>query len=144
MQKANLYEAILLVNRGIDETVRGLERLKRLKGSRLNPEYLDERLVLFEEQRARLNGYFCNNIENGEDHDADLFEQRYREYREENLDEIQVYRDVAVVEQRRRVEGSAPKVRFLTDEEQGEWERQYPKAFRDAEDEARGDTARRP
>jgi hypothetical protein len=47
MQKANLYEAILLVNRGIDEAVHGLERLKRLKGSRLDPDYLDERLVLF-------------------------------------------------------------------------------------------------
>ena len=31
MQKAHLYEAILLVNRGVDEAVRGLERLKRAK-----------------------------------------------------------------------------------------------------------------
>jgi hypothetical protein len=143
MQKANLYEAILLVNRGIDETVRGLERLKRFRGSRLSPEYLDERLVLFEEQRARLNAYFCNNIETGEVHDAALFEERYREYREEILDEVQVYRDVAVMEQRRRVEGSAPKVRFLTQEEQREWERQYPKAPQDVPDEAQSDTARR-
>ena len=35
MQKAHLYEAILLVNRGIDEAVRGLERLKRAKDSGL-------------------------------------------------------------------------------------------------------------
>ena len=33
MQKAHLYEAILLVNRGVDEAVRGLERLKRAKDS---------------------------------------------------------------------------------------------------------------
>ena len=31
MQKAHLYEAILLVNRGVDEAVRGLERLKRAR-----------------------------------------------------------------------------------------------------------------
>jgi hypothetical protein len=100
-------------------------------------------LVLFEEQRARLNGYFCNNIENGEEHDADMFEQRYREYREETLDEIRIYRDVAVVEQRRRVDGSAPKVRFLSEEEQREWELQYLNEPRGAETEARCDTARR-
>lgn len=35
MQKAHLYEAILLVNRGIDDAVRGLERLKRAKDSGL-------------------------------------------------------------------------------------------------------------
>ena len=36
MQKAHLYEAILLVNRGIDDAVRGLEWLKRAKDSGLN------------------------------------------------------------------------------------------------------------
>ena len=66
MQKAHLYEAILLVNRGIDEAVHGLERLKRAKEPNLSSEYFDERLALFEEQRARLNGYFCNRVENGE------------------------------------------------------------------------------
>ena len=40
---------------------------------------------------------------------------------------MQVYRDVQVIEDRRRVEGKPPKVRFLTQEEQLEWERQYPK-----------------
>ncbi len=35
MQKAHLYEAILLVNRGIDQAVQGLERLKRVKDSGL-------------------------------------------------------------------------------------------------------------
>ena len=31
MRKAHLYEAIFLVNQGIDQTVRGLARLKRLQ-----------------------------------------------------------------------------------------------------------------
>lgn len=136
MQKAHLYEAILLVNRGIDEAVHGLERLKRVKDSRLDPEYFDERLVLFEEQRARVNGYFCDNIENGEEHDAAVFEERYREYRKETLDEVRVYRDVQAVEDHRRVEGKPPKVRFLTGEEQRQWERQDQKPPGDVEGEA--------
>jgi hypothetical protein len=34
MQKAHLYEAILLVNRGVDEAVRGLERLTGARAGR--------------------------------------------------------------------------------------------------------------
>jgi len=45
---------------------------------------------------------------------------------------VQVYRDVAVLEDRRRIEGKPPKVRFFTPEEQREWERQYPEAPGDA------------
>lgn len=127
MQKAHLYEAILLVNRGIDEAVHGLERLIRLKDSRLDLGYFDERLVLFEGQRARLNAYFCNNVENGEEHDAARFEKRSSEFRKATLDEVQVYRDVQAVEQQRRSDGKPPKVRFLSHDEQREWERQYPK-----------------
>ena len=32
MQKAHLYEAIFLVNQGVDQTVRGLARLKKAAG----------------------------------------------------------------------------------------------------------------
>ena len=127
MQKAHLYEAILLVNRGIDEAVHGLERLKRFKDSRLLPEYFDERVALFEEQRARVNVYFCNNIESGEEHDADRFQKRYDEYRKAMLDEVQVYRDVQAIEDRRRIQGNPPMVRFLSDTERGDWELQHPK-----------------
>ena len=122
MEKAHLYEAILLVNQGIDEAVHGLERLKRIKDSHLQPAYFDQRLVLLEEQRARLNAFFCNHIEQGEELDAARFEERCREYRKAMLDEVQVYEDVRAVEECRRVEGKPPKVRFLTEDEQGEWE----------------------
>ncbi len=128
MQKAHLYEAILLVNRGVDDAVRGLERLKRAKDSGLKPSYFDEKATLFEVHRAALNGYFCNNIESGENRDAVRFEKRHREYEKDNLDEVQVYQDLLDVEERRRREGKAPKVRFFTQEEQREWERQYPKS----------------
>jgi len=126
MQKAHLYEAILLVNRGVDEAVRGIERLKRVKDSQLDSSCFDEELVLFEDHRARLNSYFCSTLQRTEQQDSVRFETRHREYDKNTLDEVQVYRDVQVLEDRRRVEGKPPKVRFFTVEEQLEWERQYP------------------
>jgi hypothetical protein len=127
MQKAHLYEAILLVNRGIDDAVRGLERLKRAKDSGLNPAYFDEKLTLFEVHRALLNSYFCNNVEGIELRDEARFAKRHREHEKRMLDEVQVYQDVQATEENRRLEGKAPRVRFLSSEEQQAFERQYPK-----------------
>jgi hypothetical protein len=127
MQKAHLYEAILLVNRGIDDAVRGLEWLKRAKDSGLNPAYFDEKLTLFEVHRAALNGSFCNNIESGENRDEARLAKRHREHEKRILDEVQVYQDVQTVEESRRIEGKAPRVRFFSSDEQREWERQYQK-----------------
>jgi hypothetical protein len=135
MQKAHLYEAILLVNRGVDEAVRGLERLKRAKDSQLNSSCFDAELVVFEDHRARLNSYFCTALQHSELQDSARFGTRHREHEKNTLDEVQVYRDVQVVEDRRRGEGKPPKVRFFTPEEQREWERQYPKPPGDAESE---------
>ncbi len=132
MQKASLYEAIFWVNRGIDEAVRGLERLKRVKDSGLSPAYFDEKLTLFEIHRALLNASFCNNVESCEVRDEARFDKRHGEYRKQALDEVQVYQDVQAVEERRRVEGQAPKIRFLSGEEQREWERQRPKSPNDS------------
>jgi hypothetical protein len=131
MQKAHLYDAILLVNRGIDEAVQGLERLKRAKDSGLDPACFEEKLTLFEIHRASLNSYFCNNVCRCEDRDVARFEQKHREYEKEALDEIQVYRDLQAVEERRRIEGKPPKVRFFSEQEQQEWERRYPQPAED-------------
>ena len=144
MQKAHLYEAILLVNRGLDEAVQGLERLKRARNLGLDPACFDEKVTLFETHRASINSYFCNNVARSEDRDVARFEQKHREYEETALDEIQVYRDLQAVEDRRRIEGKLPKVRFLTDEEQREWERQYPKPVVEAEAEAHPEPGREP
>ena len=135
MQKAHLYEAILLVNRGVDEAVRGLESLKRAKDTQLDSSCFDEELVVFEDHRARLNSYFCSVLQQSELEDSARFQARYREYEKNTLDEVQVYHDVRVVEDRRRVEGRSPKVRFFTPEEQRQWERQYPQASADVESE---------
>jgi hypothetical protein len=126
MQKAHLYEAILLVNRGIDAAVQGLERLKRAKYSGLDAACFDEKLTLFEIHRASLNSYFCNNVGRNEDLDLVQFEKKHHEFEKNALDEVQLYRDLRVVEERRRMEGKPPKVRFFTPEEQRGWERQYP------------------
>jgi hypothetical protein len=134
--KAHLYEAILLVNRGIDDAVRGLERLKRAKNSGLKPGYLDEKLTLFEMHRALLNSFFCNNVEGSELRDEAHFAKRHREHEKRMLDEVQVYRDVQAMEESRRLEGKAPKVRFFSSDEQQAWERQYPKPRIDAGNEA--------
>jgi hypothetical protein len=131
MEKAQLYEAILSLNRGIDEAVQGLERLKRAKDSGLDPACFEEKAMLFEIHRASLNSYFCNNVGRREDRDVSRFEQKHREYEKEALDEVQVYRDLQAVEERRRIEGKSPKVRFLTAHEQQEWERHYPKPAED-------------
>ena len=61
MQKAHLYKAILLINREIDDAVRGLERLKRSKDSGLTARYIRE-VDLFEMHRALFNGFFCNTV----------------------------------------------------------------------------------
>lgn len=125
MQKAHSYEAILLVNHGLDEAIQGLKRLKRARNLGLDAACFDEKVTLFELHRASLNSYFCSHIGRKEDQDAAQFEREHREYEKKNLDEVQVYRDLRAVEERRRIEGKPPKVRFLTDEEQWEWERQY-------------------
>src|ERR1700678_3930452 len=127
MQKAHLSEAMLLVNRGLDEAVQGLERLKRAKDSGLDAACFDEKVTLFEIHRASLNSYFCNNVGRKEDLDTARFARRHREHEKDALDEVQVYQDLRAVEERRRIEGKPPKVRFFTEEEQREWERQYLK-----------------
>jgi len=127
MQKAHLYDAILLINRGIDDAVRGVERLKRAQDSGLKLGYLDEKLTLFEMHRALLNSYFCNNVESSELRDEARFAKRHREHEKRMLDEVQVYQDVLAMEENRRLEGKPPKVKFMSEGEQREWQRQYPK-----------------
>jgi hypothetical protein len=127
MQKAYLCEAILLVNRGIDDAVRGLERLKRARDSGLNPAYFDEKLTQFGAHPALLNSCFCNNVEGSELRDEARFAERHREHETRMLDQVQVYQDVQAIEESRRLEGRAPKVRFLSSKEQQTWKREYPK-----------------
>jgi hypothetical protein len=119
MQKAHLYEAIFLFNHGMDEAVRGLERLKRAPD--LDAATVDRTRVLFEGERADMNTHFCNNIEGAESSDASNFDKRVREIEKDTLDAVKVYEDVQFIEERRRKEGQPPVVRFLTSAEQKRW-----------------------
>jgi hypothetical protein len=121
MQKAHLYEAIFLFNHGMDEAVRGLERLKRAPD--LDAATVDRTRVLFEAERADMNNHFCNHIEGAEGSDASNFDKRVKEIEKETLDAVKVYEDVQFIEERRRQEGKPPVVRFLTPAEQKRWKR---------------------
>ncbi len=70
---------------------------------------------------------FCNNIQKFENRDDVCLYWLHREYEKIALDEVQVYRDVQAIEERRRLEGRSPKVRFLSSEEQRAWEGLYSK-----------------
>ena len=144
MQKAHLHEAILFVDRGLDEAVHGLERLKRARDSHLNATCFDEELVVLEDHRARLNPYFCSALQQTESRDWVRSEARYLEYKKRTLDDVQDYRDVRILEDRRRVEGESPKFRFVTLEQQHEWERQYPQPGGDAEGKPHAGGGQRP
>jgi len=120
MQKGSLYEAIFIVNRGIDDAVSALELLKCDRGAKdagLSSAFLDQKLIEFEMHRASLNGYFANHLDSAEEAEAAELHKRYQQYRRKDLDEVQVYRDVELVEERRWMEGKGPRVRFLNKEE---------------------------
>lgn len=73
MQKAHLYEAISLLNRGVDEAVRGLERLKRAPG--VAEGTYRATVTTLELTRAQVNLRFFADMEQAEKRDAVRYEQ---------------------------------------------------------------------
>lgn len=74
MQKAHLYEAIFLVNQGIDQTVRGLARLKKAAG--ITEEIYGDTLATLEHSRAQINVQFLADMEQAERRDAERYDRR--------------------------------------------------------------------
>jgi hypothetical protein len=74
MQKAHLYEAISLLNHGVDEAVRGLERLKRAPG--ITEGIYRATVTTLEHTRAQVNLRFLADMEQAEKRDAARYEQR--------------------------------------------------------------------
>jgi len=74
MQKAHLYEAISLLNHGMDEAVRGLERLKKAPG--VAEGIYRATLATLEHTRAQVNLRFLADMEQTEKRDAARYEQR--------------------------------------------------------------------
>ncbi len=64
MQKAHLFEALLMVNQGIDSAVQGLQRLK--KKSELLQEPFAETVARWESDRVLVNGQFFSAMETEE------------------------------------------------------------------------------
>jgi hypothetical protein len=64
MLKAHLFEALYLVNQGVDEAVRGLERLKR--SADFNEDVYGEALAKLESRRAHVNLRFFDDMQVGE------------------------------------------------------------------------------
>jgi hypothetical protein len=74
MQKAHLYEAVFLVNQGIDQTVRGLARLKKAAG--ISEEIYGDTLATLEHTRAQVNLQFLADMQQVEKRDEAHYEQR--------------------------------------------------------------------
>jgi hypothetical protein len=69
MQKAHLFEALLMVNQGIDHAVQGLQRLK--KKSELLQEPYGEAIGRLESDRKQWNLRFFAAIETSQQSDAE-------------------------------------------------------------------------
>jgi len=74
MQKAHLYEAIFLVNQGVDQTVRGLARLKKAAG--IGEKVYGDTLATLEHARPQVNVQFLAEIEQAERPDAERHDRR--------------------------------------------------------------------
>jgi hypothetical protein len=73
MQKAHLYEAIFLVNQGVDQAVRGLERLKKAPG--FAEDLYRDTLARLEHVRAQMNLEYFADVEQAEKRDATRHER---------------------------------------------------------------------
>jgi hypothetical protein len=72
MRKAHLFEALYLVNQGVDEAVRGLERLKRTAD--FQEKVYADALAKLESRRAHVNLQFFDDMQAGEQRDASHFQ----------------------------------------------------------------------
>jgi hypothetical protein len=112
MQKAHLYEALYLVNRGIDEAVRGVQRLK--KAPHAFREVYYKSVAGLERRRALINGQFMHEMSGEEEDNASFFEEEFNRWLSDDpLDNEEIYKLVRFVEDQRKKMGEAPLVQFL-------------------------------
>ena len=74
MKKAHLFEALYFVNQGVDEAVRGLERLKRTAD--FEEEAYGDALARLESRHAHVNMQLFDEMRNGERSDTTRFERQ--------------------------------------------------------------------
>jgi hypothetical protein len=112
MRKAHLFEALFLVNRGIDEAVCGVQRLKKAPGMFM--ESYDESLAELEWRRALVNMQFITDVRKREEADVTRFENEYDLYASGGpLDHDEICKLMRIVEDERQAQGKPPMVQFL-------------------------------
>src|ERR1700747_1471700 len=112
MEKAHLYEALFLVNHGIDEAVRGVQRLK--KSPQLFMETYHKSMAGLERRRSRINLQFMLEMRKLEEDDESRFEEEYNVWlSDEPLTNDEICELMRVVERERKQEGKPPLVHFL-------------------------------
>jgi hypothetical protein len=113
MQKAHLYEALYLVNHGVDEAVRGVQRLK--KAPHAFKEVYYKSVAGLERRRALINGQFMHEMAGEEEDNASFFEEEFNRWLSDDpLDNEEIYKLVRFLEDQRKKLGEPPLVQFLS------------------------------
>jgi hypothetical protein len=112
MEKAHLYEALYLVNHGIDEAVRGVQRLK--KSPKLFMETYHKSMAGLERRRSIINLQFMLEMREVEEDDESRFEEEFNVWlSDEPLTNDEICQLMRTVERERKLEGKPPLVQFL-------------------------------
>jgi len=112
MEKAHLYEALYLVNHGIDEAVRGVQRLK--KSPKLFMEAYHKSMAGLERRRSIINLQFMLEMHKLEEDDESRFEEEFNVWlSDEPLTNDEICQLMRTVERERKLEGKPPLVQFL-------------------------------
>lgn len=112
MEKAHLYEALYLVNHGIDEAVRGVQRLK--KSPKLFMETYHKSMAGLERRRSIINLQFMLEMRKLEEFDEAYFEEEFNRWlSDEPLTNDEIFQLMRQVERQRKLEGKPPLVQFL-------------------------------
>ena len=108
-----MYEALYLVNHGIDEAVRGVQRLK--KCPKLFMETYHKSMAGLERRRAIINLQFMLEMRKLEEDDESHFEEEFNVWlSDEPLTNEEICDLMREVERQRKQEGKLPLVQFLT------------------------------
>jgi len=112
MEKAHLYEALYLVNHGIDEAVRGVRHLK--KSPQLFMETYHKSMAGLERRRSMINLQFMLEMRKLEEDDESRFEEKFNVWlSDEPLTNDEICQLMRGVERERKLEGKPPLVQFI-------------------------------
>src|SRR5262249_51476283 len=113
MEKAHLYEALYLVNHGIDEAVRGVQRLK--KSPKLFMETYHKSMAGLERRRSLINLQFMLEMQKLEENNESYFQERFNVWlSDEPLTNNEIYQLTRRAERERKQDGKPPLVQFLS------------------------------